>query len=136
MGCTSGDDTYAALANANSNNIKRLANLYTTYQTKHDWSGPPNEEAFKDFIRSYSPKKLERIGIDPAATDDIFINERDGQPFKIRYGIRGSSRGSSDAVIFEAVGVEGRRMVAYLDSYQQEVEEAEYEALFNGAGGK
>lgn len=131
VGCTSRNDPYAALARANASNIKRLANLYIIYQSKHDWFGPPSEEAFRDFIRSYNPKKLERIGVDPSATDDLFISERDGQPFTVLYGVRGSSRGSSDAVVFETVGVEGRRMVAYLDNYQEELDGAQCDALLN-----
>ena len=38
-------------------NIQRLANLYFAYQMKHEWHGPPDENAFEQFLRGYSPVK-------------------------------------------------------------------------------
>jgi hypothetical protein len=131
-GCSGGTDPNEAIAKVNSNNIQRLANLYFSYQIKHDWRGPKDEKAFKDFIRGYNPKKLTRIGIDPNAVDDLFVNERDGQPFQIRYSVRGSAMGSSEPVLFEAVGVDGNRRVGFLDMVQREVDEAEYRDLWEG----
>ncbi len=131
-GCSSRTDVNEAIARVNSNNIQRLANLYFTYQMKNDWRGPTDEEEFKEFIRSYNPRKLTRIGIDPNAVDELFINERDGQPFKIRYSVRGSAMGSSEPVIFETVGVSESRMVGFLNMVQREVEEAEYNDLWEG----
>ena len=131
-GCFRSKDPNAALAAANSNNIQRLANLYFTYQMKHSWKGPADEAEFKEFLRSYNPDKLSRIGIDPTAIDDLFISERDEQPFKIRYSVPGSMMGSSEAVIFESEGVGGKRMVGSLDMQQREVESSEYDDLWAG----
>jgi hypothetical protein len=83
-GCGGSLDPNEAIAKVNSNNLQRLANLYFTYQMKNDWRGPADEAKFKEFIRGYNAKKLTRIGIDANAIDELFINERDGQPFKIR----------------------------------------------------
>lgn len=130
-GCGGEIDINEAIAKVNETNIQRLANLYFTYQMKHNWWGPADEKAFKDFIRSYNPKKLTRIGIDPNAIDDLFINERDGQPFKIRYKVPGSAMGSTEPVIFESAGVDGKFLVGFLDMQQREVEEAEYNQLFD-----
>ncbi|WP_146451437.1 hypothetical protein [Bythopirellula polymerisocia] len=131
-GCGRKLDVNEAIAKVNKNNIQRLANLYFTYQMKHDWQGPADEAGFKNFLRSYNPQKLTRIGIDPNAIDELFVNERDGEPFKIRYSVVGSAMGSSEPVIFESVGIDGNRMVGFLDMTQREVDEAEYENLWSG----
>ena len=131
-GCGGGTDPDKAIARVNETNIQRLANLYFTYQMKNAWQGPADEAEFKKFISSYDPKKLTRIGIDPSAIDELFVNERDGQPFKIRYSVAGSAMGSSEPVIFESVGVDGKRVVGFLNMEQREVDEAEYNDLWAG----
>ena len=133
-GCSGGNSPESKLAELNDSNIKRLANLYFTYQKYHNWIGPVDEEEFKTFIREYSPRKLKRIGIDPAMTDELFVNERDGQPFKIRYEVVGSMMGCSKPVIFESVGVGSKKMVGFLNMTQREVEQAEYDDLWEGLG--
>lgn len=132
VGCGGGVDNDEALARVNSTNAQRLANLYFTYHTKNEWRGPVDEATFKSFIRSYNPQKLARIGVDPNSIDALFISERDSQPFKIRYSVKGSAMGSSEPVIFESLGVDGSRQVAFLNMTQREVDEAEYESLWTG----
>jgi hypothetical protein len=131
-GCGDSTDPDSAIAAVNEQNIQRLANLYFAYQMKHEWHGPPDEQAFKQFLRGYNPAKLTRIGIDPNAIDEVFVSERDGEPFTIRYGVLGSAMGSSEPVIFEAKGVSGRRNVGFLNMVQREVEDAEYNDLWAG----
>jgi hypothetical protein len=131
-GCGAPDNN-ATLAEINSTNIQRLANLYFTYQTQNEWRGPADEPAFKSFIQNFDPEKLKRINVDPAAADQLFISERDGQPFKIRYGVKGSAMGSSESVIFEATGVDGKRMVGFLNMQQQEVDDQQYNSFWQGA---
>jgi hypothetical protein len=134
-GCTGSVNPENALAKANETNLQRLANLYVAFQTENNWVGPADEAKFKGFLRTFNPKKLTRIGIDPTATDQLFVSERDGQPFKIRYAVVGSMMGSLEPVIFEAEGVGGKRLVGFTDMSQREVDEAEYESLFSkGAG--
>lgn len=133
-GCSNGSNPESALANANGNNIQRLANLYFTYQSEHDWRGPADEAAFKEFLRNYNPANLQRIGIDPSKIDELFISERDGEPFKIRYGVPGSVMGSSEPVIFEATGDGTHRQVGFLNMTQREVDASEYDALWAGKG--
>jgi hypothetical protein len=129
-GCGRTLDPNAAIASVNETNIQRLANLYFTYQMKNGWKGPKNEEEFKKFISGYNPAKLERIGIDPGAINELFVNERDGEPFKIRYSIPGSAMGSAEPVIFESVGDDGKRLVGFLSMEQREVDEEEYDLLW------
>jgi hypothetical protein len=128
-GC-GGVDHDEALARVNSTNIQRLANLYFTYQTTNEWRGPADEATFKSFIRGYNPQKLTRIGVDANSIDSLFTSERDGSPFKIRYGVKGSAMGSSEPVIFESLGVDRTRQVGFLNMTQTLVDEAKYESLW------
>jgi hypothetical protein len=131
IGCSRRTDPDSAIASVNGTNIQRLANLYFTYQSQHEWRGPADEAEFKSFLEKYNPHKLARIGVDPNALDKLFINERDGQPFKIRYGVRGSAMGSSAPVIFESTGDGKGRLVGFLDMQQREVDESEYNSLWS-----
>lgn len=134
VGCAREIDTNEAIARANDSNLKRLSNLYLAYQMKHNWNGPKNEKVFKDFLNSFNPEKLQRIGVDPGAIDGLFVSTRDGEPFKIRYSVKGSAMGSSEPVVFETTGVEGVRMVGSLDMVAREVDDAEYDQLWAGKG--
>lgn len=131
VGCSSRTDPASAIAKVNETNLQRLANLYFTYQSKHEWRGPANEAELKTFLRGYNPSKLTRIGIDPNAIDKLFISERDGQPFKIRYGVVGSAMGCTKPVIFESAGVGEKRLVGFLNMQQREVDESEYNSLWS-----
>jgi len=131
IGCSSRTYPDSAIARVNGTNIQRLANLYFTFQSQHEWRGPADEAEFKSFLHQYNPHKLSRIGVDPNALDKLFISERDELPFKIRYGVLGSAMGSSAPVIFESAGDGKRRFVGFLDMQQREVDESEYDALWS-----
>ena len=133
-GCGGEDSGIDAVKKGNQTNIQRLANLYFSYQSRNDWAGPPNEAALKKFVAEFEPDKLALIGVDPNAVDALFVSERDNQPFKIRYGIRGSMMGSSDPVIFESTGVDGKKQVGFLNMTQKDVDQVEYDQLWAGKG--
>jgi hypothetical protein len=130
-GCSSQIDPDSAIASVNRTNIERLANLYSAYQSQHDWHGPTDEADFKAFVRRCDAHLLTRIGIDPNVIDKLFVSERDGQPFKIRYGVPGSAMGSSAPVIFESAGSGGKRLVGFLNMQQRQVDDAEYNTLWS-----
>jgi hypothetical protein len=133
-GCGGDDGGKSALAQFNSNSMQRLANLYFTFQLENDFRGPKDEAEFKKFIAGIPAAKLTLVGVDPNALDVLFVSPRDEQPYKIRYGVKGSAMGSSEPVIFEATGVDGKREVGLLNMTQREVDDAEYEALWAGKG--
>ena len=68
------------------------------------------------------------------SVDDIFVSERDGQPFDIRYGLVSGPRGSTELVVLEKQGSGGKHMVAYLNMTQREVDDAEYQDLLANGG--
>lgn len=112
-GCGGGPSPEEAIRNANETNIQRLTNLYVRHQMLNSWVGPANEGDFKSFIEKVDSVTLSSIGVDLGSIDGLFVSERDSQPFKIVYGVTGSSRGSNDAVIFESTGVDGVRQVGF-----------------------
>lgn len=96
----------------NDSNGKRLANFYSMYQQRHEFKGPPDEAAFKQFIATVSPAQLEAMGVSAGDVDRLFVSERDGQPFDVRYAAsRPPGTGGHQAVVFEAKGVGGRLSV-------------------------
>ena len=133
QGCGSVDPT-DLLAQANATNIQRLSNLYEAFQSRNRWRGPKDEEDFKNFLTNWNPQKLRNIGVDPAMIDQLFVSARDGEPFKVRYGVPGNIMGSSEPVVFEATGVDGKRMVGFLNMTHREVDQAEYDQLWDGKG--
>jgi hypothetical protein len=128
-GC-SGSSPESTLASVNESNVQRLTNLYFAYQKKHNFNGPKDEQDFRQFVQGISTEKLQRIGVDPASIDGVFVSERDAQPFKIRYRVKGSMMGTQEPVVFESQGADGKRIVGFLDMTQREVDAAEYDQLW------
>lgn len=116
----------------NDSNIRRVANLYTAFQIRNSGRGPKDEAEFKSFIeRDMSKRKLEMMGINPTDIEDLFRSERDGKPFVIRYGVSGGLT-TTEPVVFEQEGREGRRKVAFTNGPVEEVDNARYEQLLKG----
>ena len=130
VGCKD-DSPLSAVESANSTNIQKLSNLYNQFQADNGLVGPSSEEEFRDYIANGVPDFLkERINLAP--DDDIFVSERDGKPFKIRFEIPTDGRGCNAPAIFEAEGVGGKFMVGFLNMNTREVEQNEYQDLWDG----
>ncbi|MEM8945350.1 MAG: hypothetical protein AAGD11_09215 [Planctomycetota bacterium] len=126
-GCrdTTIEDGVAAL---NKSRIQQLYNCYSLYGHYNQYRGPKDEAEFKEFLlRPKYEKNLKLMKIDRDSLDDLFVSDRDGEPFRIRYGVNGLG---NKAVIFEAKGVEGQRMIAV--ATPKEVDAAEYDAYWSG----
>jgi hypothetical protein len=106
--------------------------LLYSYHLRNNFKGPNDEAALKEFIRSQNADRLARAGIDAAEVDSLFNGERDGQAFKVRYGLDTYIRGPSLPVIFEADGIEGRRQIGFTNGSMQEVDTTEYELMWSG----
>ena len=134
-GCGPADSKDAIIGAAHPDNMARLVTLYTLYQSRNPgdgYMGPSDEEDFKEFVQGVDEKMLARIAVDKSSLDDVFMGDRDGEPYKIRYGVQGSARGCAEAAIFESVGVDGKRMVGFLNTVKKEVDSSEYDQLFSG----
>jgi hypothetical protein len=125
-GCGSGQPT---LQDLNDNNIRRLHSTYKMFMNRHELKGPESEEELKDFLTNNNTAKalLKRMGIESDSIDEIFVSERDGQPFKVRWGVKGIE---DHAIIFEAEGIGGKRMVAFTRT--RELDADEYEGYWSG----
>ncbi|MCC6492733.1 MAG: hypothetical protein IT424_06910 [Pirellulales bacterium] len=118
----------------NDSKIKQVANLYMAYQFRKGMKGPPDETAFKNFIKNEMPqRKLEMMQVDRNDVDGLFRSARDGQPFVVRYGLAGGP-GTSLAVVFELQGQDGKRLVAYTDGSVEEADQGRYQQLINDKG--
>lgn len=131
-GCS--DKTAKEVAAMNRTNMHRLANLYAAHQNYKGGKGPSSEADFKEFIKKFDAEKLTMMGVNSAEVDKLFVSERDGKPFKVRYNV-GGGRGSVDPVVFEAEGAEGKKQVGYTGGKVEDVDDATYQQLLAGKGG-
>ena len=97
----------------NNTNMERITSLYALYQRSHIYRGPADEAKFKEYIQSLDEGTLGLVRVDINKLDDLFVSERDSEPFEIRYGVRGSDRDPPVPVVFEKTGVDGVRKVGF-----------------------
>ena len=131
IGCSESGPANAVAA-ANDSNVKRLSNLYQSLASRNGWRGPKDETEFKEFIRTFPAHRLELMGVDPSQVDALFVSDRDGQPFQVKYGID-SGLGAVIAVVFEQQGKDGMKLVGFTDGSVQSVDESRYQQLFGEA---
>lgn len=130
-GCAENGPANAVTA-ANDTNVKRLSNLYQSFASLNGWHGPKDEAEFRKFIQEFPAHRLQLLGVDPARLDVLFVSERDGQPFRIKYGAS-SGLGAVIAIVSEEQGVDGARAVGFTNGSVQSVDEAKYRQLFEVA---
>ncbi len=120
------------IADANDSNVKRLATMYSFFHTLNKFKGPKDEAELRSFIEAQDPKRLSLADIDATKLDELFVSERDGEPFVVRYGVDTIIRGPSLPVIFESLGVDGTRQVGFCNGSMKEVDNEEYDRLLAG----
>jgi hypothetical protein len=109
-----------------------LATLYSFFHIQNRYKGPKSEEQLREFIETQDASRLKRGGIDATKLDELFVSERDGEPFVVRYGVNTVIRGPSLPVVFESTGVDGTRQVGFCNGLMKEVDEEEYDRLMAG----
>lgn len=125
-------DPASRIAAANNSNIRRLSNLYQACRLHNNNQGPKDQAELKSFLQhGMSATRLQRMQVDPDNIDGLFVSERDGQPFVIRYGVDGGL-GAIDAVVFEQQGQGGKRQVGFTNGSVEEVDNARYDQLHKG----
>jgi hypothetical protein len=115
----------------NTSNIQRLSNLYSAFQNTHGGRGPRNDMEFKKFVKEFDPTKLSMMGINPGQLEAVFVSERDGLPFTVRYKVAGG-RGAVDAVVFEQKGQDTLREVGFTGGAVEEEDNVHYEQFLTG----
>jgi hypothetical protein len=127
-GCSSKDPA-SRIGEMNDTRIKQLANLYMAHQMRNGSNGPKDQSAFKSFVQNgMAPHRLEMMRVDPTKVDDLFVSERDGQPFTIKYGQSGGTM-SKLPVVFEKEGQDGSRQVAFTNGQVEDVDGTRYQEL-------
>jgi hypothetical protein len=122
--CTSGCSESTVPNDDDGEKLRQLTILYAQFAVTNEDTGPADEAEFKQFI-SQRPGEID---IEP-----MFMSERDGQPFVILYGKKltnsyGSS-GPPDVVIYEEVGVGGKRYLGAAGGEVGIVDEAKFKEL-------
>ena len=128
-----------AFRNAYRENGRRLVAMYARFMESpdqpvkgpDDFKGPADEKELRDFIRKMPAEALSDMGISGADSDELFKSERDGQPFRIRYGIKGGL-GKVYAVLCEARGINGKVKVFRSNGSSTEVSAADVDAYMAG----
>jgi hypothetical protein len=87
-------------------NLHALAAIYSQYLARHGGQYPRNEKDFKTFIGSLSS------GLDAGQLDKMFISERDGKPYRIRYSEEKAWPLPNNIIAYEQEGKSDRRVVA------------------------
>ena len=129
VGC-GGFDANAAMKELSATNAQRLATLYVQHQSANRGAGPKDEARFRMFIENFSPGLLKRMDVDPTQLDALFISERDGEEYEIRYAVKGNAMSEPEPVIFEKTGVDGVRLVAFTGQKLEQVsDDTRYQEL-------
>jgi hypothetical protein len=76
--------------------------------------------------------------IDPKAIDDVFVSERDKQPFVIVYGtsISRLSGDSKEVLAYEKTGVNGKHLLTYINAKVDHVSADELQKLLAAKSGE
>lgn len=125
-------DPASFVAAANPTNVHRVTNLYQQFTRTFRGRGPKNKKVFQEFIARLDPAYLERMGVEPASLDLLFVGDRDGQPLQIAYAkskpiirqasLNGGAESASQverqrvAVVREAIGGDGTVRIGFLGS--------------------
>lgn len=115
----------------NETSVMKMRACFEMYASRNGRKYPESREELVAFLTSGQvDANLERIGVDPAAIDDIFTSQRDGQPLKVRYGIQYNPN-KPQPIAFETTGVEGVRLVS-ADVLIEVDNDQDYEKLWEG----
>jgi hypothetical protein len=106
--------------------LEKLLRMYQFHATKKG-KGPANEQALKDFIKNLSAEEKKQYEV-PDDVDALFVSPRDGQPYTMRYGVV-PNPSSSEPLIWEQAGQDGKRFVALSMGYVEEKSDDEFQAL-------
>jgi len=126
-GCGSGSDP---LKSPTAERLKKLANVYLNYAAAKG-TGPPSEDVCRKYVRSLDGIVLQMNNIDIARIDELFISDRDKEPFVVLYGVGISQMSGKSAplIAYEKTGVGGKRLVAFANTKLEYVDEARLKEL-------
>lgn len=132
-GC-GGYDVAGSVAARSKTNLQKTSNIYALYISRNSYNGPKKIEELKSFLQTDPSieKNIGYMGIGREDFDKISVSERDGEPFKFRFGLRFPVMSSAQPIVFETTGVDGKRQVMMSDLEIREVDSAEYDLMLSG----
>ena len=127
IGCHSPDKKQSL--DRETSHLRWLLRLYT--HARQRGQAPNSEQQFQQFIRSIDRAALDRTlaAANVTTIDELFISERDGQPYIILYGQRPKGV-ANDVLAFEQRGGGGgKRYVGYGLGIVEEVDDQRFAEL-------
>lgn len=121
LGCTGSSQQ----AQKQTSHLRTLLSMFNSAASQMG-RPPKSEEELKGFIQEKGAKVLERLEI--AGVDELFLSERDGQPFVVLYG-RKPQGVRRDVVAYEQTGVDGIRHVGFDLGMIEDVDEEKFREL-------
>jgi hypothetical protein len=120
-------------------NGRRVAVMYARFMNSptepvrgpDGFKGPKTEAELRSFIAAVPRGALAELGIADPQDPGLFVSERDGKPFRIRYGITGPLS-TTYVVVCEAEGVGGRVKAYKTDGGFIEVPAGESDGCLEG----
>jgi len=107
--------------------LDRLLDFYRKHLDEK--KKPPQDEAsFKEYIRGLPDDQKQGFGMTPNV-DDLFVGPRDNKPYVIRYKVKFSASGDTEAIAWESTATDGIRYVALSVGYVQEYDEERFAEL-------
>jgi hypothetical protein len=95
--------------------LGKLVKFYNLYTNQHK-KPPPNEQAFKEYIRSLPQDEKDAAGVGEDV-DSYLVSPGDGKKYHIEYGLNARPGGPNRALAWEETGKDGQRYVALTMGY-------------------
>jgi hypothetical protein len=112
-------------------NLSWLGSKYGMYISQQGGHAPKTLDDLRKFVETTTtPEQLDRLKV--AKVGDLFISPRDGKPFAmISYDKFPPPTGDQPlpVVLYETVGQDGRRSIAFLGGGTKTVEESELQKM-------
>lgn len=109
--------------------LKFLALLYGQFTGQNRGQPPKDEAEFKEFVRTNGSSFVQMSNVKTA--DELFVSERDGQPYVILYGapMGAKSLNGQPVMGYEQVGAGGKRYIANSLGQIEDLDEAKFKEL-------
>lgn len=122
LGCSNGSQ---AAREKQTSHLRTLISFYNA-AGRAQGAAPKSEEELKAYIEAKGKEVLDRLEI--PSVDELFVSERDGQPFTVFYGKKPKGV-RPDVIAYEKSGVDGKRRVGFDLGMIQEFNETEFREL-------
>lgn len=128
VGCTSQE--VKRTQEAENSHLRWLLRLYALASDQAQGRPPKSEESFKQFISGMDAGARDRLlaGAGVSSTDELFVSERDGQPYVIIYG-KPARKMDGGIVAYEQQGVNGLRFVGRRVGAVEEVDDQQFKVM-------